>query len=40
MREVVALVGRELGRSPLRSSNAVADRRHGIDRLTTHAEYY
>jgi hypothetical protein len=32
-REVVALVGMELGRSPLRSSNAVADRRHGIDQL-------
>jgi len=32
-REVVALVGMELGRSPLRSANAVADRRHGIDHL-------
>src|SRR4051812_6218786 len=31
MREVVALVGMELGRSPLRSADAMADRRHGID---------
>ena len=33
MPEVVALVGMELGRSPLRSTNAMADRRHGIDHL-------
>ncbi len=33
MREVVALVGRDLGRSPLRSADALADRRHGIDQL-------
>ena len=33
MLEVVALVGMELGRSPRRSADAVADRRHGIDQL-------
>jgi hypothetical protein len=33
MREVVALVGLELGRSALRSANAMADRWHGIDHL-------
>jgi hypothetical protein len=33
MLEVVALVGMELGRSPLRSADAMADWRHGIDQL-------
>jgi hypothetical protein len=33
MREIVALVGMELGRSPLRSADAMADRRHGIDQF-------
>jgi hypothetical protein len=33
MREVVALVGMELGWSLLRSADAMADRRHGIDQL-------
>ena len=31
LREVVALVGMELGRSPLRSADAMTDRRHGIN---------
>jgi hypothetical protein len=33
VREVIALVGMELGRSPLRSADAMADRRHGIDQF-------
>jgi hypothetical protein len=33
MRKVIALVGMELGRSPLRSADAMADRRHGIDQF-------
>src|SRR5687768_14103200 len=37
MREIVALVGMELGRSSLRSANAVADWRHGIDQLVEEA---
>jgi hypothetical protein len=31
MREIIAFIGMELGRSPLRSPHAVAYRRHGID---------
>jgi hypothetical protein len=37
MREIVALVGMEFGRSSLRSANAVADWRHGIDQLVEEA---
>jgi hypothetical protein len=33
VRKVIALVGMELGRSPLRSADAMADRRHGIDQF-------
>ena len=33
LREIIALIGMQLGRSPLRPADTMADRRHGIDQL-------
>lgn len=33
LREIVAFIGMQLGRSPLRSADAVVDRRHRVDQL-------